>query len=110
MKLRARRVRSIIVGTAKKPRASVYRSLKHINVQLINDDAGQTLLSANDKELPKDKQKLAGKEKAKAVGQLIAKKALDKKISQVVFDRGSYKYHGQVKELAQGMRDGGIKL
>ena len=110
IKIRARRVRSKMVGTAAKPRASVFRSHRHISVQLINDTAHKTLLSASDLELQKNQKKITGRGKAKAVGLIIAKKSLDKKINTVIFDRGAYKYHGQVKELAEGMREGGLKL
>jgi len=103
------RVRRKISGTAERPRLCVYRSNTNIYVQIIDDVAGNTLVSAStlDKEV---KTKHANKEAAKEVGTLIAKKALDKKIDTVVFDRGGYIYHGVVKELAEAAREGGLKF
>jgi len=105
---RKNRIRSIVCGTAKRPRLSVFRSLEHLYVQLINDDEGKTLVSVSDKEL-----KIKGKKPVELgfeVGKLIAKKALDKKIEEVVFDRGGNKYHGRVKAVAEGAREGGLKF
>ena len=105
---RHRRVRAKVFGTLERPRLSVYKSLSHIYAQVINDEKGQTLVSASDREL-----NLKGKtktEKAAEVGRLIAKKAQEKKIAAVVFDRGGYKYHGRVKALAEGAREGGLKF
>ena len=101
------RVRRKISGTAERPRLCVYRSNTNIYVQIIDDVAGNTLVSAStlDKEI---KTKHANKEAAKELGTLIAKKALDKKIDTVVFDRGGYIYHGVVKELAEAAREGGL--
>ena len=101
------RVRNKISGTAERPRLCVYRSNSNLYVQVIDDVAGTTLAQAStlDKEV---KTKHANKEAAKEVGALIAKKALDKKIKEVVFDRGGYIYHGVVKELAEAAREGGL--
>ena len=103
------RVRRKISGTADRPRLCVYRSNSNLYVQIIDDVAGNTIVSAStlDKEI---KTKHANKEAAKEVGTLIAKRALDKKIESVVFDRGGYIYHGVVKELAEAAREGGLKF
>lgn len=103
------RVRRKISGTAERPRLSVYRSNTNLYVQIIDDVAGNTLVQAStlDKEI---KTKHANKEAAKELGTLIAKKAQDKKIETVVFDRGGYVYHGVVKELAEAAREGGLKF
>ena len=103
------RVRTKISGTAERPRLCVYRSNQNIYVQIIDDVAGNTLVSAStlDKEV---KTKKSNKEAAKEVGTLIAKKALAKNIDTVVFDRGGYIYHGIVKELAEAARAGGLKF
>ncbi len=103
------RVRRKISGTAERPRLCVYRSNNNIYVQIIDDVAGNTLVAAStlDKEV---KTKHANKEAAKEVGTLIAKRAADKKIVDVVFDRGGYIYHGVVKELAEAAREGGLKF
>ena len=103
------RVRRKISGTAERPRLCVYRSNTNLYVQVIDDVAMKTLVSAST--LDKDvKTKRANKEAAKELGTLIAKKALDKKINTVVFDRGGYIYHGVVKELAEAAREGGLKF
>ena len=103
------RVRRKISGTPERPRLCVYRSNKNIYVQIIDDIAGNTLVSAStlDKNV---KTKYANKEAAKELGALIAKKASAKKIESVVFDRGGYIYHGVVKELAEAAREGGLKF
>lgn len=106
---RHKRVRAKIVGTAKVPRLCVFRSLKHIYAQIIDDEKGKTLVSASDQELKQNKE-LKKNQKAEELGILIAKKALAKKIEKVVFDRGGYKYHGRVKALAEGARQGGLKF
>ncbi len=106
--LRRKRVRAKIFGTSERPRLSVYRSLKHIYAQIIDDEKGQTIVAASDLELNK---KNLGKNKtdiAYEVGKLIAKKALKKKIKKVVFDRNGFKYHGRVKALAEGAREAGL--
>ena len=103
------RVRRKISGTAERPRLCVYRSNTNLYVQIIDDVAGNTLVSAStlDKEI---KTKHSNKEAAREIGTLIAKRAADKKIETVVFDRGGYIYHGIVKELAEAAREGGLKF
>ena len=103
------RVRRKVSGTAERPRLCVYRSNTNLYVQVIDDVAGVTLVSAStlDKEV---KTKYANKEAAKEVGALIAKRALEKNIKDVVFDRGGYIYHGVVKELADAARNGGLNF
>ena len=103
------RVRRKVSGTAECPRLCVYRSNNNLFAQVIDDVAGNTLVSAStlDKEV---KTKHANKEAAKEVGALIAKKAIEKNITEVVFDRGGYIYHGVVKELAEAAREGGLKF
>ena len=106
---RHRRVRAKISGTAACPRLNVFRSSKHIYAQLIDDVNGVTLVSASSME--KDFEGNGGnKEAAKKVGQLIGKRAVEKGIETVVFDRGGYLYHGRVKELADGARESGLKF
>ncbi len=104
---RGKRVRAKIFGTASRPRFSVFRSHSHVYAQLIDDEKGFTLISASTGEL-KDKQ--AKIIKAAAVGELIAKRALEKGVKEVVFDRSNYKYHGRVKEVAESARKGGLKF
>ena len=103
------RVRRKISGTAERPRLCVYRSNANLYVQVIDDVAGKTLVSAStlDKEV---KTKYANKEAAKEVGALIAKRALEKNIKDVVFDRGGYIYHGVIKELADAARNSGLNF
>ena len=103
------RVRRKISGTAERPRLCVYRSNNNLYVQIIDDVAGNTLVQAStlDKEI---KTKHSNKEAAKEVGTLIAKRAAEKKITEVVFDRGGYIYHGVIKELAEAAREGGLKF
>ncbi len=103
------RVRGKISGTAEMPRLNVFRSSKHIYAQIIDDVAGVTLVSASS--MDKDFELNGGNiEGAKAVGIAVAKKALEKNITTVVFDRGGYVYHGRVQALAEGAREGGLKL
>ena len=103
------RVRGKVSGTAERPRLNVYRSLNHIYAQVIDDVSGATLAAAGSNE--KDFGMSGGnKTAAKKVGELIAKRAADKGITEVVFDRGGYIYHGRVKELAEGAREGGLKF
>lgn len=106
---RHRRVRAKISGTPERPRLNVFRSSKHIYAQIIDDINGVTLVSASS--LAKDFDANGGnKEGARKVGEMIAKAAQDKGISEVVFDRGGYLYHGRVKELAEGARENGLKF
>ncbi|MDD2417568.1 MAG: 50S ribosomal protein L18 [Oscillospiraceae bacterium] len=103
------RVRGKISGTAARPRLNVYRSLNNIYAQLIDDVAGVTLATASSVE--KDFATAGGnKESARKVGKLIAQRAAEKGITEVVFDRGGYIYHGRVSELAEGAREGGLKF
>jgi len=107
------RIRKKISGTNVKPRLSVYKSLNHMYAQLIDDVAGVTLVSAStlSKEIADEIKNVNGKvDKSKAIGKLLAKKALEKGIDQAVFDRNIYRYHGRVKAVAEGAREGGIKI
>ena len=103
------RVRNRVSGTSERPRLNVFRSLAHIYAQVIDDEKGMTLAAASS--LDKDFDGKGGNiAAAKAVGAAIAKKALEKGISEVVFDRGGYIYHGRVKALAEAAREGGLKF
>jgi large subunit ribosomal protein L18 len=107
---RHRRVRTKVEGTQERPRLSVYRSLSHIYAQVIDDEAGRTLVAASDLDA-RDKSK--GKKKtdvAKMVGELLAQRAKEQGIDQVVFDRGGYQYHGRVAALAAAAREAGLKF
>jgi len=106
---RHKRVRAKISGTPECPRLNVYRSLNNIYAQIIDDTKGITLVSAST--LDKDFEGYGGnKQAARRVGLAIAKKAIESGIERVVFDRGGYLYHGRVKELAEGAREGGLKF
>jgi len=106
---RHRRVRKKVAGSAERPRLAVFRSERHIYVQLVDDDEGRTIASASSrcKEASGD-----GKpsEVAARVGGLLAARAKEKKIASVVFDRGGYRYHGRVKALAEAAREGGLQF
>lgn len=102
-----RKKRIKIFGTKDMPRMAVYRSLNCIYVQLINDEKSQTLVSASSKEIKSGENKI---DLAKKVGELIAEKAKNKKISKVVFDRAGFAYHGQIMALAEGARSKGLKF
>lgn len=104
------RVRRKVVGTSERPRLNVYRSLQHIYAQVIDDSTGQTLVSAStlDKDLRGEIGELEVHEQAKAVGKAVAERARAKGIEQVIFDRGGYPYHGRIKALAEGSREGGL--
>jgi large subunit ribosomal protein L18 len=104
---RRKRVRRKIIGTAERPRLSVYRSNVHIYAQLIDDYAGHTLTAADSREVGEAENRT---EAARKVGELIARRAVDAGIQEVVFDRGGNKYHGRVAALAEGARSGGLKL
>jgi len=103
------RVRNSIFGTAERPRLSVFRSNKYITAQLIDDVTGKTLVDTlkETKDLHNGKNKL---DAAKEVGLLLAKKAVEAKVSKVTFDRNGYQYHGRVKNVADGAREGGLVL
>ncbi|MCX8084350.1 MAG: 50S ribosomal protein L18 [Calditerrivibrio sp.] len=107
---RHKRIRKKVSGTAERPRLAVFRSNRYIYVQVINDDTGNTLVAASS--LEKDlREKFAGRvnvEVSKAVGKLIAERALEKGIKSVVFDRGGYIYHGKIKALADSARESGL--
>ncbi|MDZ7798070.1 MAG: 50S ribosomal protein L18 [Patescibacteria group bacterium] len=115
-KKRKIRIRSKIFGTAKKPRLNVYKSNKHIYAQLIDDKKNKTIVSVSDMNTDKakiskekkEKEENSGQKAAFLVGQKIGQKALKKNIKNVVFDRGGFKYHGQVKSLAEGARKAGL--
>lgn len=110
--LRHARVRKKIRGTAERPRLVVYRSLKYIYAQVIDDDKGHTLAAASSLEpaLRNALPKTCDIEAAKAVGRLIAERAVDAGARYVVFDRGGYKYHGRIKALADAARKGGLEF
>lgn len=109
--VRRRRVRKKVRGDLARPRLSVYRSLRHIYAQLVNDVEGRTLLMVSSLS-PELKNELQGtkRERAAKVGELLARKALEKKIKRVVFDRGPFRYHGRVKALAEAAREGGLQF
>ena len=116
---RHKRVRSKISGTAERPRLHVFCSNKHVYAQLINDETGRVLALAKDSEIKikpskvkKEGETALGGKKALSfeVGKLIAEKAVEKKVKKVVFDRGSHIYHGRVKALAEGAREGGLEF
>ena len=104
---RRKRVRRKVAGTASRPRLSVYRSNMHIYAQLIDDDAGKTLAAADSRAVGEAENR---KDAARKVGELIAGKASEAGIEAVVFDRGGNKYHGRIAALAEGAREGGLKL
>ncbi len=106
------RVRKDVFGTPEKPRLCVYRSLSNIFAQVIDDVSGNTLVSAStlDKEIKSQFAYGGNKEAAKAVGEALGKRAMEKGIETVCFDRGGFLYHGRVKELADGARSAGLKF
>ena len=110
--IRHMRVRNKISGTAERPRLNVYRSLNNIYAQVIDDVAQNTIVSAStlDEELKGKLNGTGNKEAAKLVGELVAKRAIEKGIKEVVFDRGGYIYHGRVKELADAAREAGLEF
>ena len=111
-KRRHARVRSKVAGTGERPRLNVYRSLNHIYAQLIDDSQGHTMFAVSTLD-PSIRQTLAGRtktEQAAVVGKALAERATQVGITQVVFDRGGYKYMGRVKALAEGAREGGLKF
>jgi large subunit ribosomal protein L18 len=109
---RKKRIRKKVTGTPERPRLTVFRSLKHVYAQVIDDCAGETRASAST--LSPEVSEHVGKERraemAKRVGRLVAVKALEKGIKKVVFDRGGYLYHGSIKMLAEGAREGGLEF
>lgn len=111
-KKRHRRVRNRAIGTAEKPRLNVFRSLAHIYAQVVDDSTGQTMISAStvDKEIKGQVKSGGDIQAAKLVGGLVGKRAVEKGIEFVVFDRGGYQYHGRVAALADGAREAGLKF
>jgi len=105
---RHNRVRAKISGSSERPRLSVFKSNLSIYLQLIDDEAGKTLVSVNVKELKK--KKLNKTEQATELGKIIAEKAKQKKITKIVFDKGGYKFHGRVKAVADAARAGGLEF
>ena len=104
---RHRRVRKKVVGTAERPRLAVYRSNRYVYAQIIDDLSGRTLVSASSQTAKADGDRTA---QAKAVGEAIASAAKDAGISSVTFDRGGFQYHGRVRAVAEGAREGGLQL
>ena len=109
-KKRHARVRTKISGTAERPRLNVYRSNKHIYAQLIDDMNGVTIVSASTRDSEVDAGSTGNTESAAKVGELIAKKAVEKDVKAVVFDRGGYLFHGRVKALADAARENGLEF
>ncbi|MCO6452838.1 MAG: 50S ribosomal protein L18 [Caldilineales bacterium] len=109
---RHQRVRKHIAGTSARPRLAIYRSLQHVYAQVIDDDAGHTVVAASslDPEIRQQIQEGTKKDEAAAVGKLIGRRALDAGIETVVFDRGGFPYHGRVKALAEAAREAGLKF
>jgi large subunit ribosomal protein L18 len=105
---RRRRIRSRAIGTAERPRLSVFRSNRGLAAQLIDDDRGHTVASV--RWFEPDLRSLKAMEQAKRVGELLAQRAAEAGVEQCVFDRGGYKYHGRVKALADGAREGGLRF
>ena len=105
-------IRARVVGTPSRPRLAVYRSLKHIYAQVIDDNAGRTVVAAStlDKDLKGALKKGSDLEAAQAVGKLVAERALKAGVTNVVFDRGGYIYHGRVKALADAAREAGLNF
>ena len=106
------RLRGRVVGSADRPRLNVYRSLNNIYAQVVDDDAGKTVVAAStlDGELKSKLTSGGNLEAAKLVGQLVGKRAVEKGVKQVVFDRGGYKYHGRVAAVANGAREAGLEF
>jgi large subunit ribosomal protein L18 len=111
-KRRHQRVRKHLSGTVERPRLNIFRSLRHIYAQVINDEAGHTLASAStlDKDVLAQIDGLDKASQARVVGKVLAERALARGITQIVFDRGGYKYHGRVRALAEGSREGGLEF
>ncbi len=107
---RHKRIRREVFGTRERPRLNVFRSLRHIYAQIIDDWEGETLISAStiDAEIRPQLDGLSKTEQARVVGEVVAERALDEGIEEVVFDRGGYKYHGRVKALAEAAREKGL--
>ncbi len=111
IKLRKKiRVRAKLFGTSQRPRFSVFVSNRFIYAQLIDDEIGKTIASASTKELINEKKQIDKKEFPMMLGELIAKKAIEKGIKMIIFDRGCYKYHGRVKAIAESARKNGLEF
>ncbi len=110
LKRRHRKIRARVSGTPERPRLQVFRSLNHIYAQIIDDEAGKTILSESDAKASEAAKKKTKTERAFEVGEAIAKKAQEKNIKKVVFDRKGYLYHGRVKAVAEGARKGGLQF
>lgn len=111
-KIRHRRIRKRVIGSSQRPRLCVYKSLRHIYAQLIDDTAGRVITGVSTRS-PEIKAVLNGKvksQKSKEVGKFLARKAIQRDIKRVVFDRSGYKYHGVVRSLAEGAREGGLEF
>ncbi|MBU1179486.1 50S ribosomal protein L18 [Patescibacteria group bacterium] len=104
-----RKARTQVRGTAERPRLSVFRSLKNISAQLIDDAVGKTVVAVLIKDIKVDK-KMTKTETANEIGKILAEKAKSKGIKKIVFDKGAYKYHGRIKALADGAREGGLEF
>ncbi len=109
---RQKRIRKRVKGTPERPRLCVFRSADHIYAQVIDDDNGTTLVAAStlDTEFKGADEKVTGKDAAVIIGKLVGKRAIDKGISQVVFDRNGFLYHGRVQALSDGAREAGLKF
>ena len=109
---RHRRVRAKVAGTVARPRLNVFRSNRHIFAQIIDDAQGHTLVAAStlDADVRAHAAQLKKIDEAKVVGKLLAQRAIEKGFKQVIFDRGGYQYHGRVKSLAEGAREGGLEF
>jgi len=108
---RKKRARAKLLGTAERPRFSIFRSNRYTYAQLIDDQAGRTLVSASTREVRKSERETMSKQKqAEQIGELVAKKAIERGIKQAVFNRGGYKYHGRVGAVAEGARRGGLQF
>lgn len=109
---RHRRIRKKIYGTSERPRLNIFKSLKHIYAQIIDDSSGSTIVSASslDKEIRGERSTGGNIEAAKNVGYLVAKKAIDKGVKKIVFDKGGYHYHGRTKALAVAARETGLEF
>ncbi len=110
--MRHRRVRRTLAGTPARPRLNIFRSLRHIYAQVIDDSSGRTLVSAStlDHELRSQMAGLNKKAQARLVGKTLAQRAQQAGVKVVAFDRGGYRYHGRIKELADGSREGGLEF
>ena len=109
---RQRRVRAKVAGTTARPRLNVFRSARHIFAQIIDDSKGHTLVAAStlDADVRATAAQTKKRDEAKQVGKLLAQRAIEKGFKQVVFDRGGYQYHGRIKSLAEGAREGGLEF